>query len=211
MPDPYQNIAKFYDALTGPFNKALRSIGFRLSSPKKGMRVLEVGCGTGANLKLYRQAGCRVYGIDLSPSMIAVAQKKLENNAHLVTGDAALMPFTDDHFDLVIAMLTLHEIGESHRLPIVKEMVRVKKPDGRLLFVDYRAGSIRFPKGWFYRAVILFFEKAAGRRHFENYRNFLSREGLYPLLKKSDLIVEKEKTVAYGNLSLMLCRSNNTK
>ncbi|MBC8440144.1 MAG: class I SAM-dependent methyltransferase [Deltaproteobacteria bacterium] len=92
---------------------------FKMYIPKEGMRVFEVGCGTGTNLKLYQQAGCEVYGIDLSPSMVKAASKKLGEQADIKLGDASQMPYSDGYFDLVIAMLTLHEMPNSIR-PLVK-------------------------------------------------------------------------------------------
>jgi ubiquinone/menaquinone biosynthesis C-methylase UbiE len=200
--DPYKNIAKFYDKFTEPSLVLLRKIMLKMALPEEDMRVLEVGCGTGENLKLFKKSGCEVYGIDLSPSMTKVATKKLGENAHILLGDASQLPYSDNHFDLVIAMLTLHEMSNSIRSPIISEMKRVMKPDGRLLIVDFHPGPIHFPKGWLYKINILFFERIAGREHFRNYRNFLATKGLLPLIKANNLYVEKEKIVGGGNLAL---------
>jgi ubiquinone/menaquinone biosynthesis C-methylase UbiE len=59
--DPYKKSAAKYDTFVEPFNKALRQIGLKLYPPKKGMRVLDVGCGTGTTLQLYQKAGCIGY------------------------------------------------------------------------------------------------------------------------------------------------------
>ena len=155
--DPYKKLAKYYDSFIEPFNTILRKILLKMYLPKEGMRVLEVGCGTGTNLKLYQQAGCEVSGIDLSPSMVKVACKKLGDQTDIRLGDASQMPYSDGIFDIVIAMLTLHEMPEQIRLPVIAEMVRVMKQDGHLLLVDFNSGSIRFPKGWLYKIIILFF------------------------------------------------------
>ena len=71
-------------------------------------------------------------------------------------------------------MLTLHEMPGHIRLPVIAEMVRVMKQDGLILFVDFHPGPIRFPKGWLYKIIILFFEITAGREHFRNYRDFIA-------------------------------------
>jgi 2-polyprenyl-3-methyl-5-hydroxy-6-metoxy-1,4-benzoquinol methylase len=47
--------------------------GLKMFPPREGMQVLDVGCGTGLQLAGYRQAGCRVTGIDASPAMLQVA------------------------------------------------------------------------------------------------------------------------------------------
>jgi len=206
--DPYKKIAKVYDKFIEPSTVVLRKIMLKMFPPKEGMRVLEIGCGTGTNLKLYQKAGCEVYGIDLSPSMLKVASNKLGEQAHMKLGDASQMPYSDSYFDIVIAMLTLHETPNSIRSPIVGEMARVVKRNGRLLFVDYHPGPIQFPKGWLSKINILFFEKIAGREHYKNYKNFLSCKGLAPLMETNNLYIEKEKIVSGGNLALLSAKSN---
>ncbi len=204
--DPYQRTAAIYDIFVEPFNTSLRRIAAKLFPPEAGNHVLEVGCGTGTNLKLYQQAGCHVYGIDLSPSMIEVSRNKLGGQADLRLGSAAEMPFPNDFFDLSIAMLTLHEMPAIIRIAVIDEMIRVIKPEGSLLIVDFHPGPIIFPKGWIYKSIILFFEISGGREHFRNYRNFIAGKGLPSLLSNTNLSIVKEKIVAGGNMALFLVR-----
>ena len=200
--DPYKNSTKIYDRFIGPTTIVLRKIVLKMNLPKKGMRVLEVGCGTGLNLKLYQEAGCEIHGIDLSPSMVNAASKKLGEKADISVGDASQMPYQDNSFDLVVGMFTLHEMPGSIRLPVINEMARVMKMDGRLLLVDFHPGPVRFPKGWFYKAAIFFIERCAGREHFRNYRDFIANKGLPPLIETNNLHIEKKKIVGKGNLAL---------
>jgi ubiquinone/menaquinone biosynthesis C-methylase UbiE len=200
--DPYKKLAKFYDTFVEPFNTALRKIVLKMILPKKDMRVLEIGCGTGLNLKLYQEAECEIHGIDLSPSMVNAASRKLGEKADIRVGDASRMPYQDNSFDLVVAMFTLHEMPGSIRLPVINEMARVTKMDGHLLLVDFHPGPVRFPKGWLYKVAIFFIEMCAGREHFKNYRNFIANKGLPPLIETNNLHIEKKKIVGYGNLAL---------
>jgi len=204
--DPYRRIARFYDAVVEPFNASLRRYVAYVAGPKTGMRVLEVGCGTGTNLELFAEAGCEVAGVDLSPSMMDLAKKKLGDRADLRLGDAAEMPFADNSFDLVLSFLTLHEMPPAVRTPVMKEIVRVAGADGRALFIDYYPGRFSFPKGWFYRAVILAIEFGAGWEHFQNHRDFLARKGLPALIEAHGLSVTKEKILAGGNIQVVLTR-----
>jgi demethylmenaquinone methyltransferase/2-methoxy-6-polyprenyl-1,4-benzoquinol methylase len=174
--------------------------------PKPGMKVLEVGCGTGSNLMLYRQGGCSVYGIDLSPSMLEVAYTKLGEGADLQLGNASSMPYQKDFFDLVIAMFLLHDMPSEIRPAVIREMIRVTKQEGRILIIDFHPDLIRFPKGWLYKAVILFIERVAGREHFSNYRDFLSRKGLPGLIEAQSLIVDRQKIVSGGNIAIFLVK-----
>ena len=205
--DPYKKIAKTYDRYVEPSIAVLRQIGMKMYTPKEGMHVLDVGCGTGTNLMLYHEAGCNVTGIDLSPTMVEVAQKKLGDRAEIRLGDASKMPYSDDSFDLVTGLFTLHEMPSQIRPAVISEMVRVVKHGGRILLIDYHLGSIRFPKGWMYKAIILFFEIMAGRKHFRNYRDFLSRNCLPNLISTKKLRVLNEKIVGGGNVALFLLTS----
>lgn len=172
--------------------------------PERGMLVLDVGCGTGTNLSLYQNAGCKVFGIDLSASMLGVAQKKLSYLANLQLSDASKMPYPKNFFDLIIAFLTLHEIPGNIRTYIMDEMVRILRLDGRILLIDYHPGPIQFPKGWWYKTVIIMFEILAGRDHFRNYRDFISKRGIPGLINSQKLNIEKKKIISKGNIALFL-------
>jgi ubiquinone/menaquinone biosynthesis C-methylase UbiE len=207
LKDPYRRIARFYDVFVEPPNAALRSIALSMAPPTAGMRVLDVGCGTGGNMERYQRKGCRVFGIDPSPSMIDVARSKLGGHAELELGSAADMPYEDSSFDVVTAFLTLHEIPHHARDDVVAEMTRVVSPDGRLVLVDYRKGNISFPRGWMFKLVILALELGAGRRHFASYRDFMARDGLPGLLAKHSLRVVDEKVVSAGNMHALVVRA----
>lgn len=205
--DPYKKAAKIYDRYVEPSIAVIRQIGMKMYPPQEGMHVLDVGCGTGTNLMLYHEAGCKVFGIDLSPAMVEVAQKKLGDRAEIRQGEASKMAYPDGLFDLVIGFLTLHEMPSQIRPAVISEMARVMKPDGRILLIDHHPGPFRFPKGWIYRAIILFFEIMAGREHFMNHRDFLSRKGLPNLISTQNLRVVSKKIVSGGNIALFLVNS----
>lgn len=202
--DPYRRLSKAYDTFTEPFNAGLRHMGLKMVPPKPGMCVLEVGCGTGTNIHKYHQAGCEVFGVDLSPAMLAVARRKLGAEAHLHRGDATRLPYRDGVFDLAIAMLTLHEMPGSIRPRVVGEMRRVLKREGRLLLVDFHPGPLRFPRGYGVKPFILMIERIAGRAHFKHYRHFIAHGGLPALIETGRLRVAQQKIVSGGNLVLMV-------
>ena len=118
------------------------------------------------------------FGMDLSPAMLEEAKSKLGVKAELLLGSASEMRYQDNFFDLVIGSMTLHEMPRTVRFQVVNEMVRVLKQDGRILIIDFHPGSIRSFKGWLYKAVVYFFEVAAGREHFKNFREFRAINGI---------------------------------
>jgi len=204
--DPYRRVAKVFDRIFEPMNRGLRLIGLGMFRPTRDMAVLDVGCGTGIHLELYRRFQCSLSGIDTSDSMLSVAKKRLGHAADLRRASATEMPFEDASFDLVMAMLVLHEMDQEVRVRTIGEMKRVLKKDGRILLIDFHTGPYRFIKGWIAKAVIVFSEISAGRRHFRNYRHFMAVKGLPDLIQASDLAVEAVKIVGGGGLVLYLLR-----
>lgn len=185
-------------------NKGLRLAGIRMFRPTQSMKVLDVGCGTGAHLELYRRFDCQLYGIDLSPSMLAVAQKRLGPNVVLDLRDATRMVFPDQTFNLIYSMLTLHEMSAETRLAVIFEMARVLKPDGRVLLIDFHPGPYLPWKGWISKLIISISELAAGRMHFHNYRQFIGTGGLEPLISATPLQMERSSILAGGTLAVWL-------
>ncbi|MBA7589801.1 2-methoxy-6-polyprenyl-1,4-benzoquinol methylase, mitochondrial [subsurface metagenome] len=175
--------------------------------PEQGMRVLDVGCGTGVHLDIYRRSRCKLYGIDTSPSMLDAARTRLGEDAELRLGDAAKMPYENGTFDLVLCMLVLHEMDQPTRTSVIAEMKRVLKADGHILFIDFHTGPARPLKGWLTKPIIFLAEVAAGRRHFRNYRHFISIRGLPTLIEESQLMEKQRIVVAGGTLALHLVRA----
>lgn len=204
--DPYKQSAKKYDSFVEPFNRALRKIGMKLYPPVAGIKVLDVGCGTGTTLNLYQKAGCNIFGIDSSPEMLSIARNKLNSQAELLLGNAAKMEYSNETFDLIIGMLTLHEMPQNVRSNVLCEMIRVLKREGRILIIDFHPGSIQFPKGWMYKAVIYFFELMAGLEHFRNFRKFMTINGIPGLIEIRKLTMENVKIVGGGNLGIYVLR-----
>jgi ubiquinone/menaquinone biosynthesis C-methylase UbiE len=111
----------------------------------EGMRILEVGCGSGAFTTFAaKSSGIKgeVYALDIQPKMLMQLQKKLsrpENrdikNIKLVEGDAHKLPFDDNSFDLVYTVTVLQELPDRNRA--LKEMKRVLKPGGILAVTEF--------------------------------------------------------------------------
>jgi ubiquinone/menaquinone biosynthesis C-methylase UbiE len=205
--DPYRNVAGIYDRLFDSMNKGLKLVGIRMFRPAKEMSILDVGCGTGSHLELYQRYKCNLYGLDVSPSMLDVARERLGDTAQLDLGDAIDMPYEDDKFDLVISMLTLHEMSPEIRSEVVKEVKRVLKDDGRILLIDFHPGPYQPLQGWISKTIIFISELAAGREHFKNYRQFMGTKGLSTLMSQHKMKIEKESVLAGGTFAVYLVSS----
>lgn len=199
----YGRIAWIYDLLFAPVNRPLERAGVGLSRASAGMRVLDVCCGTGSHLEGYQQKGCLVYGLDASPSMLAVARNRLRRDAHLDLGDAMCLPYSPGLFDVVTCKLALHEMPAEARPSVLGEARRVLKPAGRIVLIDFNPGPYQHLKGRMTRAVVVAVEFMAGAEHFKNHRQFLSSGGLHTLAREQGLQVEQQLTLSGGNFAVL--------
>ena len=207
--DPYRFAAPLYDYVIGSISKPLNRVRMRLGPPQPGIKVLDVGCGTGSDLELYHQGGCEIYGVDLSPAMVKVAQRKFGGDADLRVCNASQMPYENDTFDLVLTTLTLHEMSQELCLDVLREMIRVVKQDGRLLLTDFAPRPFDFPIGWLYRFGNLILEVIAGWEHLTNGINFLKRGGLKGLIAPFPLRIERSKVIGGGTIDFLLLSKDN--
>ncbi|MBU2551180.1 MAG: methyltransferase domain-containing protein [Proteobacteria bacterium] len=79
----------------------------RLLRPLPGERVLDVGCGSGLHLQLFKREGLNPTGIEPSPAMIDLARARLGRQAALYPGRAEDLPFEDNTFDVVCLITCL--------------------------------------------------------------------------------------------------------
>ena len=111
-----------------------------------GARVLEVGCGPGhLSIRLARQHGLDVTGLDLDPAMIerarANADRKEDGDEHgpsFLVGDVAALPFPDESFDLVVSTMSMHHWADP--TAGMAEIDRVLRPGASALIWDFRPG-----------------------------------------------------------------------
>ena len=75
--------------------------------PRRGQRLLEIGCGTGIFLEVLHSAGFDVTGLDAAPAMLEAARRRMGNKADLHLGDAAHLPFDDNAFDFCVLLTVL--------------------------------------------------------------------------------------------------------
>jgi ubiquinone/menaquinone biosynthesis C-methylase UbiE len=206
MKDQYKNIAKWYDKIFESMNSGLRKIGLKMYPAHAGMKVLDIGCVTGAHLKLYQKAECDVFGIDLSEAMINVARKKLGEQAILIHGSATNIEFENDQFDLILSSTVLHEMPQKVREDVLKEARRVLKKDGRILLIDFHIGPIRKLRGIYSKIIISISEVLAGREHFRNYRHFIRNDAIPGLINPMGFEVVEQKIVSGGNFGIFLLK-----
>lgn len=108
--------------------------------PRERVRILEVGCGTGANLWFAAREGFTVAGVDASLSAITAAKQRFTQDRLTGTfevADFGHLPFPDGSFDLVIDRGSLTCAGRSAARRAITEISRVLVPGGRFHFNPY--------------------------------------------------------------------------
>lgn len=111
-------------------------------------RILDLGCGTGTTpLMLKRRfPQADVVGLDLSPHMLVMAQRKARDAGLDVTfchGDAVATGLDAASFDVVCATLLFHETPPSVAKAILRESCRVLQPGGQILVLDGNQQTLR--------------------------------------------------------------------
>ncbi len=113
-------------------------------------RVLEVGFGSGLNLPFYdadRVTG--LWGLDPSEELTARAREDAERapfDVELVTAGSEEIPLDGDSVDTVVVTYTLCTIPDA--VTALREMARVLKPDGRLLFCEHGVAPDASVRRW---------------------------------------------------------------
>lgn len=201
--DAYGRIARTYARVFDPMNAATHAIARKMFPPRPGMKVLDVGCGTGAQLSGYATAGCMITGVDLSPAMFEEARARLGDDAALRLGDATDLPFEEASFDLVLASMFLHELAPDQRHRAMIEMARVMKADGKVLVTDF-APRPQTIKGHTLRALSWLIERAAGRDHFREFRRFVKGGGIPAVAPLAGITIESARQLAGANIAIYL-------
>lgn len=131
----YDKLARFYDTAFSPFEKRFlhRWRKETLSLLPSDGKILEVGCGTGANFELYPQ-NCNAVSSELSIKMLEFASAKLVGNK-LVQADAESLPFAANSFDAAFATLVFCSIPDPAKA--FREIARVLKPDAKLILLEH--------------------------------------------------------------------------
>ena len=118
---------------------------------RAGVRILEVGCGPGANLWYLAREGFSASGIDFSPTALAQARDRIDREGlgdrlELQQGDFAALPWPDNHFDLVIDVEAMSANDCSTINAVLAEVRRVLRPGGAFFGIMFGQETTGYDK-----------------------------------------------------------------
>ncbi len=142
--------------------------------------ILDVGCGTGLNVRHFASSGHDVTGIDLSPTAIlAFCQAGFKG----VVGDVAEgLPFPDGSFDLVFASEVIEHLSDTRSF--LQELHRVLKTGGRLILTTPNSAF------WAYR-VWAFLGKTLSEVQHPGHIRFFSKRSLTESILQAGFSIER--------------------
>ena len=126
-----------YDAVNKGSERELVPQRRELLSAALG-RVLEIGVGTGFNLPHYPDTVAEIVVTDPNEAMLERARRRAAEAGVVVSSvraPAQSLPFADETFDTVVSTLVLCSVPDQREA--LREIRRVLKPDGRLLFIEH--------------------------------------------------------------------------
>ncbi len=115
--------------------------------PRRKLKLLDIGCGTGTFLEFFWSCGFDLTGIDLSPDMLASAREKIGHRADLHLGSAEHLPFEDREFDYA-SIMTVLEFVDDPAL-VLLEAARVARKGILITFLNrtsFYGVSVRLKK-----------------------------------------------------------------
>ena len=135
----YDRLASVYDFFFGAILQPGRERAVRSIAPRPGLRVLELGIGTGLTAPLYPH-DWSVVGVDLSSAMLGQARKRIhelgrQHSMHLLQADGARLPFDDESFDVVLVPYVMSVVPDP--ISVGRELRRVCCRSGQIILLNH--------------------------------------------------------------------------
>jgi ubiquinone/menaquinone biosynthesis C-methylase UbiE len=146
--------------------------------PRARGAVLEIGIGSGLNLRFYTADVQKLDGIDPSAELLAIAQQRAAATrvpVELHTGNVEALPFEPHSFDTIVTTFTLCSVAEPD--DALLQMRRVLKRGGRLLFAEHGLARDTRVAAWQRRLNPIWKKFAGGCNLDRNIDELLQRGG----------------------------------
>jgi demethylmenaquinone methyltransferase / 2-methoxy-6-polyprenyl-1,4-benzoquinol methylase len=141
----FDSVASNYDlmndVMSGGLHRIWKAFTVRQANVRPGMKVLDIAGGTGDLARAFARAagaGGEVWLTDINASMLAAGRDRLLDDGVMIPlaqCDAEKLPFPNGHFDVAAVAFGLRNM--THKDVALTEMLRVLKPGGRLLVLEF--------------------------------------------------------------------------
>lgn len=139
----FDRVAKRYDIVNDILSlgrtKAWRRAVTSIIAPRPGMEILDLAAGTGSSSEPLARAGAHVIPTDFSEGMLAKG-RQVRPHLPFMWADAMKLPFEKNRFDVVTISFGLRNTHD--RLTVMKEALRVIKPGGRFVVVEFSSPTL---------------------------------------------------------------------
>ena len=140
----FDGVAKRYDLVNDILSlgqtKRWRKKVTKIIAPRPGMEILDMAAGPGASSEPLAKAGAKVTSADFSEGMLEAGRRQ-RPYLNFQKADALKLPFGDNSFDLYTISFGLRN---THNTEVaLKEALRVVRPGGRLVIVEFSAPTFR--------------------------------------------------------------------
>jgi demethylmenaquinone methyltransferase/2-methoxy-6-polyprenyl-1,4-benzoquinol methylase len=197
----FDGVAKRYDIMNDLLSlgqtKVWRKKATAIIAPTRGMKILDIAAGTGSSSRPLADAGAEVIPADFSQGMLD-AGKKRNPDLNFTLADALNLPFANDQFDVTTISFGLRNTNDVSKA--LQEALRVSKPGGRLVVVEFSHPTNRFFRTIYMKYLMEALPKVA--------RKLASNPDAYIYLAKSiqawptqEQLAEKIKAAGWGSVA----------
>ena len=193
----------FYSKFVFPYLCELTMSGKSLSGFRQDAlqeingEVLEIGFGTGLNLPHFPENVQKIDAVDVNPRMHRLARKRIDKSGIAVTNyvlSGEHLPMDDASYDYVVCTFTLCSIDDP--VAALREMARVLRPSGRLLFCEHGLAPDSSVERWQHR-LTPFWKPIAGGCHLDRDIPALIREGGFAIDELSEAYLPGPRPMSY--------------
>lgn len=186
----------FYDSSmdSKQINKGRKSILSKITEEE----ILEIGFGTGINLKFYPENVKKIIGIDVNRGMLKQSKKKISDNERTIelqeqSGES--LPFPNNTINAVLSTYTLCSIKEINLA--LKEIYRVLKPGGKYYFLEHGLADNPKTQKWQHRLNPIQKIWADGCNLNRDMKTLITNSGLKIIELKNYYMKRDPKIVGY--------------